>query len=29
MKGQQRSTMSEICVYKVKEGKIISEQFFM
>lgn len=29
MKGQDRSTMSEICVYKVKDGKIISEQFFM
>ena len=29
MKGQKRSTMSEICVYKVKDGKIISEQFFM
>jgi hypothetical protein len=28
MKGQERKTMSEICVYKVKEGKIISEQFF-
>ncbi len=29
MKGSDRSTMSEICVYKVKDGKIISEQFFM
>ena len=29
MKGQQRSAMSELCVYKVKDGKIISEQFFM
>lgn len=29
MKGQKRSTMSELCVYKVKDGKIISEQFFM
>jgi hypothetical protein len=28
MKGAERSTMSEICVYKVKDGKIISEQFF-
>ncbi|MEP6927806.1 MAG: SnoaL-like domain-containing protein [Ginsengibacter sp.] len=28
MKGHERSMMSEICVYKVKEGKIISEQFF-
>jgi hypothetical protein len=29
MKGQPRSTLSELCVYKVKDGKIISEQFFM
>ena len=29
MKDAERSTMSEICVYKVKDGKIISEQFFM
>ncbi len=29
MKGQGRSNMAEICVYKVKDGKIISEQFFM
>ncbi|HEX5152350.1 MAG TPA: SnoaL-like domain-containing protein [Parafilimonas sp.] len=28
MKGQPRTTNSELCVYKVKEGKIISEQFF-
>jgi len=28
MKGSGRSTMSEICVYEVKDGKIISEQFF-
>ncbi|MDQ2718149.1 MAG: nuclear transport factor 2 family protein [Bacteroidota bacterium] len=28
MKGKERSTMSEICVYRVKDGKIISEQFF-
>ncbi len=28
MKGQPRQTMSEICLYKVKEDKIISEQFF-
>ena len=28
MKGKERSTMSEIIVYKVKDGKIISEQFF-
>ncbi len=29
MKGQGRSNMAELCVYKVKDGKIISEQFFM
>ena len=29
MKDKSRSTMSEICVYHVKDGKIISEQFFM
>jgi len=29
LKGQERSMMSEIAVYSVKEGKIISEQFFM
>ena len=29
MKDLERSTLSEICVYKVKDGKIISEQFFM
>ena len=29
MKGRPRETMSEICVYKVKDGKIISEEFFM
>jgi len=28
MKGQARMLMSEICVYKVDNGKIISEQFF-
>ncbi|MEO6328687.1 MAG: SnoaL-like domain-containing protein [Ginsengibacter sp.] len=28
MKGQQRQTMSEICLYKVKDGKIVLEQFF-
>ena len=28
MKGPGRITMSEICVYRVKDGKIISEQFF-
>lgn len=29
MKGRERMQMEEICVYEVKEGKIISEQFFM
>ena len=29
MKARGRSTMSEICVYKVKDGKIISEEFFI
>ena len=28
MKGQPRMNMSEICVYTVKDGKIVSEQFF-
>ena len=28
MKGQGKTQMSEICVYKVKDGKIVSEQFF-
>ena len=28
MKGQERKKTSEICLYKVKDGKIISEQFF-
>ncbi len=29
MKGKGRMQMSEICLYQVKDGKIISEQFFM
>jgi hypothetical protein len=29
MKGKSRSTMSELCIYKVKDGKIISEEFIM
>jgi hypothetical protein len=29
MKGRERETMEELCVYQVKDGKIISEQFFM
>lgn len=28
MKGQERKTDSELCVYKIKDGKIISEEFF-
>jgi hypothetical protein len=29
MKGRGRATMKELCVYHVKDGKIVSEQFFM
>ena len=29
MKGQGRVKMAEICVYEVKDGKVVSEQFFM
>jgi hypothetical protein len=29
MKGHDRFVMSELCVYKVKDGKIVSEEFFM
>ena len=29
MKGQERSQMDELIVYRVKDGKIISEQFFV
>ena len=29
MKGRDRSTMKELCIYKVKDGKIISEEFIM
>ena len=29
MKGQERMQMQEICVYEVKDGKVVSEQFFM
>jgi len=29
MKEQGRMKMTELCVYKLKDGKIISEQFFM
>jgi hypothetical protein len=28
MKGQPRQTNTELCVYKTKDGKIVSEQFF-
>jgi ketosteroid isomerase-like protein len=29
MKDKKRMDMSELCVYHVKDGKIVSEQFFM
>jgi len=29
MRGKPRETWEEICVYQVKDGKIISEQFFI
>ncbi|PSL46561.1 SnoaL-like protein [Chitinophaga niastensis] len=29
MKGKDRMTFDEICVYQVKDGKVVSEQFFM
>lgn len=29
MKGKERMNMSELCVYEVKDGKIISESFHM
>jgi len=29
MKGGQDMEMTELCVYTVKDGKIVSEQFFM
>jgi hypothetical protein len=28
IKGEKRKTMSEICLYKVKDAKIVSAQFF-
>jgi hypothetical protein len=28
-KGQGRSKSTELCVYEVKDGKIVAEQFFM
>jgi hypothetical protein len=29
MKGRPRMNMGELCVYHVKDGKVVSEQFFM
>jgi hypothetical protein len=29
MKGQDRMQLEELCVYEVKDGKVVSEQFFM
>src|SRR5882724_5007242 len=29
MKGKDRSTMSELCVYQVKDRKIVQEEFYM
>ena len=29
IKGQDRMAMKELCVYEVKDGKIVSEHFFM
>jgi SnoaL-like domain len=29
MKGHGRSKLTELCIYHVKDGKIVSEQFFM
>lgn len=29
MKGQARTKMTELCVYQVKDGKIVSEQFHL
>lgn len=29
MKGQGRMDMGELCLYKVKNGKVVSEEFFM
>ena len=29
MKGRDRMKMEEICVYEVKDGKVVLEQFFM
>jgi hypothetical protein len=29
MKDRPRSNMGELCVYEVKDGKIVLEEFFM
>ncbi|MEC5148242.1 SnoaL-like domain-containing protein [Chitinophaga sp. 212800010-3] len=29
MKGKERMKMAELCVYHVKDGKVVSEEFFM
>ncbi len=29
MKGRGRVKLEEVCVYEVKDGKVVSEQFFM
>lgn len=29
MKGRDRAKMTEMCLYHVKDGKVVSEQFFM
>ena len=29
MKGRPREQMTELCVYKIKNGKVVSEEFFM
>ena len=29
MKGRGRVKLDEVCVYEVKDGKVVSEQFFM
>lgn len=29
MKGGKRERMTKLCVYEVKDGKIVSEQFYL
>ena len=29
MKGRGRVKLEEVCVYEVKDGKVVSERFFM